>query len=204
MVSKGLPIQDILLTAFIVLLYRDLSEWTATHPVLAGILPGYTLYHNGTMIVLCHHPHLFSKSTDTAPDESTIFFQCVHEVLGLVKCRMTSIHVDHELLMGRSDGNVKSLPHREPSSDIFRGWGVEEKPLVGMLLALIVTTDFYSFLRCTRSQDKVERGKDLGQRLRVDRVPCEASVCMRGQMDSGYDQKQYTLSKSVGRLLLQR
>lgn len=155
MVSKGFSIKEIFLTELIVFFYRDFSKLATIQLVLTGIVLGNTLYHDDMIVVSGLHPHLSPKSTHTAVDESTIFFHGVHKVLWLVKCCMTRVHVDHELLVGRSDRDEKSLPRREPSSDIFRRWGVEEQPLVGMFLAFVVTTNLCSRPRCMRSQDEV-------------------------------------------------
>lgn len=189
MVSKGTRAEVIILTELIVLLDRDPSKLVMLELVLTGILLGHTLYHDSVLVGPGLHPHLTTESIRTTPAESTIFVQSAHKVLGLVKRCMACVDIDHELLMGGANRDVESLPRREPSSDIFRIWGIKEKPLVGMLLAVVATTYFDSRSRWLCSQDKIQCGKDLGKRLRVDRGPCKATVCMRGQMVPGCHQK---------------
>ena len=189
MVSEGTRSEVIILTELIVLLNRDASKFAMLEHVLTGVLLGHPLYHDGMLVGPGLHPHLASESIRATFAESTIFVQSVHKVLGLVKCCMACIDIDHELLMGRANRNVEPLPRCEPASDIFRSWRVKEEPLVGMLLAVVVTAYFDSWPRWLGSQDKVQRGKDLGKRLRVDRGPRKATVWTRGQIDPGYNRK---------------
>jgi hypothetical protein len=162
MVSKGTRAKVIILTELIVLLDRDQSKLVMLELVLTGILLGHTLYHDNMLVGPGLHSHLTSESVRATSAESTIFVQGIHKVLGLVKCCVACIDVDHELLMGRANRDIESLPRREPSSDIFRNRGVKEKPLVGMLLAVVATTYFNSRPRWLCSEDEVQRGKDLG------------------------------------------
>lgn len=121
--------------------------------VLKGIPLGHTLYHNNMIAGLGLHPHLTSESPGVTVDELTIFFHGVHKVLGLVKCRMACIDIDHELLMGRSDRDVKSFPHCEPSPDIFRLWVAEKKALVRMLFCIVIPAYFDTCPRGVCSED---------------------------------------------------
>jgi len=142
--QKGYSGKGTTLTESIILLNRDPSKLVMFKHVLTGVLLGHTLYHDNVLVGPGLHPHLTSKSANVTLDESIIFIQCIHKVLGLVKRCMACIDIDHELLVGRSHRDVESLPHREPSSDICRIRGVKEKSLVWMLLAVVATAYFDS------------------------------------------------------------
>lgn len=185
MVRKDARAEKIILTALVVLRNRDPPILAMFKPVVTRIQPGQTLYHDDILVGLGHHPHLISQGAHITSDELAIFVQRVRKVLWLVKRRMARIDIDHELLVGRTNRGVKPLPYREPASDIFRIRGVEEEPLIWMLLGIIVTAYFDPCLRWVRSQDEVQRGKHFGKRLRVDRCPGKASIWTQGQIEPG-------------------